>query len=156
MPAAFIINPPLPRSAMYLASFDEGAAPVHVVLRVHDEHHLVRVQLEAAIQAASTLHAQLAAPFAARAHGLHLPQLPAPEAAQVPGGGGADRTSVQCQPRTRLPLQMHVTATSTRSNLQKLRSTSPDLHLGIRPLTFCLHLPFNHCTSSSPCKPPWI
>jgi hypothetical protein len=52
----------------------------------------VGVELEAAVQAAGVLHAQLPVPLPPAAHGLHLPHLPAPEVPQIPswwlGGGG--------------------------------------------------------------------
>lgn len=42
------------------------------------------VEFESAVEAAGVLHAQLAVPLSPAAHGLHLPHLPAAEAAQVP------------------------------------------------------------------------
>ena len=68
----------------YLPGLDQRSSAVHVVLRVHDKHHLVSVEFKATVQAAGVLHAQLAVPLSPAAHGLHLPHLPAPEAPQVP------------------------------------------------------------------------
>lgn len=71
-------------AATHLPGLDQSPSAVHVILRVHDKNHLVSVELEPTVQAAGVLHAQLAVPLSPAAHGLHLPHLPAAEAAQVP------------------------------------------------------------------------
>lgn len=68
----------------HLPGLDQSPSAVHVVLGVHDEHHLVGVEFEAAVQAAGVLHAQLAVPLPPAAHGLHLSNLPATETTKVP------------------------------------------------------------------------
>lgn len=67
-----------------LPGFDQCSSSVHVILRVHDKHHLVGVEFKATVQTASVFHAQLAVPLPPAAHRLHLPNLPAAETSQVP------------------------------------------------------------------------
>lgn len=64
-----------------LSGFDQGSSAVHVIFRIHDKNHLVGVEFKSTIQTPSILYTQLAVPLSSAAHGLHLPHLPAPEAA---------------------------------------------------------------------------
>lgn len=68
----------------YLPGLDEGPSAVHVVLRVHDKHHLVSVEFKTTVETAGVFHAQLAVPLSPAAHRLHLSHLPAAKTAQVP------------------------------------------------------------------------
>lgn len=68
----------------HLPGLDQCSSAVHVILRVHDKHHLVSVQFKSAVQTPGVLHAQLAVPLSPAAHRLHLPHLPATETTQVP------------------------------------------------------------------------
>lgn len=68
----------------YLPGLDQRPSAVHVVLRVHDKHHLMSVEFKATVQAPGVLHTQLTVPFSPAAHRLHLPHLPATETTQVP------------------------------------------------------------------------
>lgn len=68
----------------YLPGLDEGPSAVHVVLRVHDKHHLVSVEFKSTVETAGVFHAQLAVPLSPAAHRLHLSHLPAAKTAQVP------------------------------------------------------------------------
>lgn len=78
-----------------LSGLDQGSSAVHVIFGVHDENHLVSVELEPTVQTPSILYAQLAVPFSPAAHRLHLPHLPAPEAAQVPTKIGMNHRIMQ-------------------------------------------------------------
>lgn len=68
----------------YLPGLDQRSPAVHVILRVHDKHHLVSVEFKATVQTPGVLHTQLAVPLSPAAHRLHLPHLPATETTQVP------------------------------------------------------------------------
>ena len=72
------------RLVTYLPGLDQRSSAVHVILRVHDKHHLVSVKFESTVQTAGVLHSQLAVPLSPAAHRLHLPHLPATETTQVP------------------------------------------------------------------------
>lgn len=72
----------------YLPGLDEGPSAVHVVLRVHDKHHLVSVEFKTTVETAGVFHAQLAVPLSPAAHRLHLSHLPAAKTAQVPEKNG--------------------------------------------------------------------
>lgn len=71
---------------MYLLGPAESSPPVHVILRVHDEHHLVGVELEATVDVAGALHPDQALPGALdlAAQGPHLLALPLAKLLQVP------------------------------------------------------------------------
>jgi len=68
----------------YLPGLYQRPSAVHVVLRVHDKHHLVGVEFKSTVQTASVFHTQLPVPLSSAAHRLHLPHLPATETTQVP------------------------------------------------------------------------
>lgn len=70
---------------MHLLGSAESSPPVHVILRVHDEHHFVGVELEAAVHIAGTFHPDQPLPGALHfaAQGSHLLTLPLAELLQV-------------------------------------------------------------------------
>lgn len=72
---------------MYLLGSAESSSPVHVILRVHDEHHLVGVELEATVDVAGALHPDQPLPGALdlAAQGPHLLALPLAKLLQVSG-----------------------------------------------------------------------
>lgn len=76
----------------YLLGPAEGPTAVHVVLGVHDEHHLVRAELEAAVHIAGALHPDQTLPGALglATQGAHLLTLPPAELLEVPGGREED------------------------------------------------------------------
>ncbi len=71
------------RSSEYLVSSQQGSASVHVILRLKDVHHLVRVEFEHA------LHFLLFQGFLATLAGLFVQLLSAllvlPDPSQIPG-----------------------------------------------------------------------
>lgn len=69
---------------LYLPGLDQSPSAVHVVLGVHDKHHLVSVEFKSTVQTAGVFHSQLAVPLSPASHRLNLPHLPAAETTQVP------------------------------------------------------------------------
>jgi len=68
----------------YLPGLDQCSSAVHVILGVHDKHHLVSIEFKSTVQTPGVLHAQLSVPLSPAAHRLDLPHLPAAETTQVP------------------------------------------------------------------------
>lgn len=75
------------RTPAYLPGLHQRSSTVHVILRVHDKHHLVSIEFKSTVQTPGVLHAQLPVPLSPAAHRLHLPHLPAAETPEVPTRG---------------------------------------------------------------------
>lgn len=71
---------------MHLLGSGESPPPVHIILRVHDEHHFVGVELEPAVHVACTLYPDQSLPGALHftPQSSHLLALPLAEFFKVP------------------------------------------------------------------------